>query len=136
MKKIYHTSNQGFTLIELMIATIVLSMLIISISTLYFAVDRIQTRSQDIGAATQAAELKIERLRNQHYRSLTPGEDIDFSEDLPERLRNGEALVEVREPRPDLRELTVTISYDQRGAGDKREDVVLSAIIGRLGISQ
>ena len=135
MIKLYK-SHFGFTLIELMIATIVLSMLIISISTLYFAVDRIQTRSQDIGAATQAAELKIESIRNEHYRSLTPGEDIDFTEDLPERLRDAEGIVEVREPGPDLRELTVTITYDERGVSDAREEVVLSAIIGRLGISQ
>ena len=135
MSKIYKEAN-GFTRIELMIATIVLSMLIISISTLYFAVDRIQTRSQDIGAATQAAELKIESLRNEHYRNLTPGEDIDFTEDLPERLRDAEGIVEVREPGPDLRELTVTITYDQRGVSDAREEVVLSAVIGRLGISQ
>lgn len=132
----FYKSHDGFTLIELMIATIVLSMLIISISTLYFAVDRIQTRSQDIGVATQAGELKIESLRNEHYRSLTPGEDIDFTEDLPDRLRDAEGIVEVIEPRPDLRELTVTITYDERGVSDAREEVVLSAIIGRLGISQ
>lgn len=131
------SAPSGFTLIELIVGTVVLSMLIISIAALYFSIDRIQNRSQDLDAATRAAEQQIESLRNQHYKTLDPGDEIDFSEALPERLErlDAEAVVAIEEPEPDLRELTATISFDERG-GDGSEEVVMSAIIGRLGISQ
>lgn len=131
-----YTNNTGFTLIEILVGTVILSLLIVSLSTLYFAIDYTQQRSQNLAAATRAGELQLESLRNRHYNTLSDGDSIDFSSELPERIPEPRsAVVEVEQPEnePDLRRLDATITYEERGV---EQQVVLSTLIGSIGISQ
>lgn len=129
-------TNSGFTLIEIVVGTLILSMLIVSLSALYFAVDRTQQRSQNLAAVTRTSELQLESLRNRHYNTLDDGETIDFTSELPDRIPEPRsAVVEVTQPEnePDLRRLDAIVTYEERGAAQKIE---LSTLIGSIGISQ
>ncbi len=129
-------ANSGFTLIEIVVGTVILSMLIISLSALYFAVDRTQQRSQNLAAVTRTSELQLESLRNRHYNTLDDGETIDFTDELPDQIPEPRsAVVEVTQPEnePDLRRLDAIVTYEERGAAQKIE---LSTLVGSIGISQ
>lgn len=128
--------NSGFTLIEIVVGTVVLSMLIVSLSALYYAVDVTQQRSQNLAAVTRESELQLESLRNRHYNSLEDGDTIDFTNELPDRIPEPRsAVVEITEPEgePDLRRLDAIVTYEEQGVAQKVE---LSTLIGSIGLSQ
>lgn len=127
-------NDSGYTIVEAILAIIVLGIVAASIHTLFVGVQRIQRQAAYLDTATRAAQHEIESLRNNNYNSLTPGEDIDFSGDLPDSLpepRRG--IAEVSEPEPGLRRVDVSVTY---GFGGEERSVELSSLIGIIGISQ
>lgn len=126
--------ERGFTLVELMTTIVVIGIVVGSISSLMLAVQRTQRESMFMEGATWAAQREIEVLRNNQYGSLTPGENITFTSDLPDYLpspRSG--VVEVSEPATGLRRVDVTVSY---GSNNDQRSVKLTSFIGVLGIAQ
>ena len=102
----------------------------------YFSAGLQQTQVQTnyLESATRAAQRQIESLRNSNFNNLTPGEDIDFSANLPDTLpSNSTGNVVVSEPSPGLRRVDVTVSYQYSG---QVRDVELSSLIGVIGIVQ
>lgn len=128
-------SNQsGFTLVELAITILVLGIVMTSVITLFTNIQQAQTHTRYLETATYAAQAQIESLRTIDYNNLTPGEDIDFTNDLPEILPPGATgNVVVSEPVSGLRRVDVTVSYSYKG---KDRTVSLSSLIGVLGITQ
>jgi len=130
-----HTKRQaGFTLVELLVAVIVLSIAITGIASLYYTMQIAQARAQNLDLATRAARTEIEILRNNSYNSLTPGSTIDFTASLPSSLpHDKKGTVDVTQPVDGLRHVDVTITYTDFG---KTETVKLSSNIGVIGIGQ
>ena len=109
----------------------VVSIAMINLSTL---VMNIQTYSRYRESATLAAQREIESLRNSNYTSLTDGDTIDFTSQLPDYLPEGkEGTAVISEPSTGLKRVDVTVSYPQQG---NTKEIKLSAIIGELGITQ
>jgi prepilin-type N-terminal cleavage/methylation domain-containing protein len=126
--------NSGFTLIELIVTATVTGVIIVSISQLYLMIQTTQRKANYLESATRAAQREVEVLRNNNYNLLTPGEDIDFTADLPDNLpRERSGTVEVSEPVAGLRRVDVTVSYTDSG---KTKNVTLSSMIGVIGIGQ
>lgn len=126
--------QQGFTIVELLIATLIIGVVVASISTLFISINTLQRKTSRVDSATRAAQREIEMLRNDNYGALAAGQDIDFTDQLPNSLpadRNG--TVTVSEPSPDLKRVDVTITYTD---GGKQERIVLSSLIGVIGITQ
>lgn len=127
-------SQSGFTLIEIIVATVIAGIMVISVTNLFLAVEVTQRRTRALASATRAGEQQIELLRNRHYNTLTPGDTIDFAATLPPELGEPRtATVEVSEPEPGLRELDLNITYRD---GSANREVNLTTIIGSIGISQ
>ncbi|HJQ09369.1 MAG TPA: type II secretion system protein [Candidatus Saccharimonadales bacterium] len=127
-------NEQGFSLAELMVTMVVAAIVITSISSLFINIQRTQRRTGYLESATRAAQREIEVLRNRQYNQLTPGVDINFTNQLPDNLvapRSG--IVEVSEPTPGLRQVDVTVTYRD---GNEQRTVKLSSLIGVLGITQ
>lgn len=121
-------------MVELLVAILVLGLVTGGIVSLFGSIQRIQVATSYHETATKAAEDQIEKLRNNHFNQLTPGEDIDFSDNLPEVLPDDSSgVVEVSEPIPGLRRVDVTVSYVHSG---QTKSVKLSSMIGEIGITQ
>jgi type II secretory pathway pseudopilin PulG len=127
-------NNKGYTIAESIVAIILLAIVSASVYSLFTGVQRIQRQAIYLDSATRAAQFQIERLRNANYNLLIPGEDIVFTDELPDNLiepRSG--VVQISEPNPGLRRADVTISYTD---GGQEKQVQISSLIGIIGIAQ
>jgi prepilin-type N-terminal cleavage/methylation domain-containing protein len=126
--------QSGFTLVELMVAVVILGIAITGISELYYSMQRVQAENQNLDIATRAARTEIEVMRNNSYNALTPGDTIDFTSSLPSSLpsdRHGS--VTISQPVDGLRRVDVTVTYTNF---NKPQTVELSSEIGVIGIGQ
>lgn len=113
---------------------IIIGVLISGITAVFIGAQNTQARTLALEAATRAGQHQIESLRNNNYNSLIPGEDIDFTDSLPNTLPpNKSGVVKVSEPKLGLRRVDVEITYSSSG---RNERVELSSLIGVLGITQ
>lgn len=126
--------KNGFGLAELVTGIFVFGIVSVAIINMSTLIMNVQTYGRYRESATLAAQKQIETLRNSNYTSLTDGQTIDFTSELPDFLPAGKSgTVEISEPAAGLKRADVTISYPQ---GNGSKEVVLSAVIGELGITQ
>lgn len=126
--------QDGFTLVELLVAVVVLGIAIAGISGLYYNMQVMQARSQNRDIATRAARTEIEVLRNNSYASLQPNTTLDFTSSLPTSLPSDRTgSVAITQPVDGLRRVDVSVTYTDHGQGEKVE---LSSDIGIIGIGQ
>ena len=127
-------NGDGFTLVELLLAIIVLGIATMGIAGLYNIMKVTQVHAMHLDTATRAARTEIEVLRNNSYNSLDPGSTINFTSSLPGSLpRDRNGTVAVSEPLSGLRKVDVTITYTDFG---KPQTVKLTSEIGIIGIGQ
>jgi len=127
------TTEAGFTIVELIITIIVLGGVIITLTNLFLGIQNTQNQAGYLESATHAAQREVETLRNDSYNSLTPGQNIDFTNQLPSSLPNRSGTVVVSTPSTDLRRVDVTVGYKVNG---QTRQVTISSTIGVIGISQ
>ena len=129
-----HKTEDGFTLIEMIVTIVVLGFVIAGISGLYYTMQIAEVQSQHYDMAVRAARTEIEQLRNNGYATLTPGSTIDFTSSLPSQLPPSKhGTVAVSQPTDDLRRVDVTITYTDYG---KSRTITLSSDIGVIGLGQ
>ncbi|HEX7368124.1 MAG TPA: hypothetical protein VF261_00520 [Candidatus Saccharimonadales bacterium] len=126
-------NDEGLTIVELIVTIIVLGILVIAITNLFIGIQHEQRQAGFLVSATHAAQTEVETLRNNSYTSLTNGQTIDFTSQLPSNLPQATGTVQVSTPAADLRRVDVTVSY---AADNSTHQVTLSSIIGVIGISQ
>lgn len=126
--------EEGFTLVELITAVVVLGIIGTSITALFLNIQQIQISTNYLESATRAAQREIESLRNSNYNNLTPGSTITFTDQLPDDLPSGKTgTVVVSEPSPGVRRVDVTVTYTHE---DTPRKVEMSSLIGVIGITQ
>lgn len=123
----------GFTLVELVVSIAVIGIVVTSVVSLFGSIQSTQRRTAYLETATRAAQREMESLRNNNYNSLTAGQSIDFSGQLPVSLKNRSGTVAVSEPSPGLKRVDISVVYYE---GDSRQEVNLSSLVGILGITQ
>lgn len=123
----------GFTIVELLVTIAIIGITTASLSSLFISIRNVQQQTGYVDAATRAAQREIETLRNDNYASLTPGQTIDFTNQLPSSLPHGSGTVQVSQPANDLRRVDVTVGYTSQG---EQRNVTLSSLIGVIGIAQ
>ncbi len=70
-----NTKKAGFTLIEVLIAVFILSVVLLAISSMVYSVMRSTSNSKETSTATTLMQDKMETLKNTGVASLTPGTD-------------------------------------------------------------
>ena len=126
--------DSGFTLAELLVTMIVLGIVIISLSSMYYLMQMTQVKSAHYDLAVRAARTEIEDLRNSGYNSLSTSSPPAFPSSLLAGLpSNSSGSVSVSQPLAGLKEVNVTITYSDYS---QSETVILSSDIGIIGISQ
>jgi prepilin-type N-terminal cleavage/methylation domain-containing protein len=124
----------GFTIVELLTTIVLIGLVTGWLASLFISIQNIQQQTTYVDLATRAAQREIETLRNDNYASLTPGQTINFTSQLPSRLPGGSSgTVQVSQPTTDLRRVDVTVTYKVIG---KQRNVTLSSLIGVIGITQ
>lgn len=127
-------NQHGFTLAEIMITLVIVGALMVGLGTLFISIQRVQAQASYVEMANRAAQREVETLRNDTYNSLTPGQTINFTAQLPSALPSGATgSVAVSEPVSGLRRVDVTVRYSYAGAS---RDVTLSSLIGVIGVTQ
>lgn len=126
--------EKGYTLVEVLITIAVSAILFGAVFVLYSNILIIQNKTQRLEAATRSAHQQIESLRNLQYNNLVEGEDIDFSDTLPDILPAGSVgTVVVSDSDNDLKRVDVSVIYPEDGA---TQTVTVSSLIGIIGITQ
>lgn len=123
----------GFTIVELLVTIAIVGITTASLSSLFISIQNVQKQTTYVDTATRAAQREIETLRNDNYASLTPGQTIDFTSQLPAVLPKASGNVQISQPATDLRRVDVTVSYTANGS---QHNVMLSSLIGVIGITQ
>ncbi len=127
-------SKDGFSLPELMTGIVLFALVSATIINVSIMILNVQTSSRYRDNATLAAQREIESLRNNNYGSLTAGQTINFTSELPADLPSGKAgTVTISEPVAGLKRADVTVTYPQAG---NTKTVELTAVIGEIGITQ
>lgn len=127
-------NQDGFTIIELLVAIVLLGLSVVGITNLYINIEITQRKTQRLELATREGEKQIESLRNSEYNNLVPGSVVTFTNDLPDELtapRSG--TISVTEPADGIRRLDLTITYDEQGT---TKTIKQSSLIGRIGVGQ
>lgn len=130
--KLQDTDHRGFTLVELMVATVAFGIVSLGIAGIFLGIQNVQRKTAYLETATRSAEQEVESLRNNNYNQLVEGSTLTFT--VPASLpapRSG--TVTISEPSAGIKRVDVTVTYTDKG---KAENVRLSSLIGVIGISQ
>jgi len=123
----------GFTLVEILITILMVGVATASLTSIFISIRNIQLQSSYYDLANRAAARQIESLRNDSYATLTAGQNINFTSDLPTTLPNRSGTAVISAPSEGLRRVDATVTYKAQG---KTRTVTLSSLIGEIGITQ
>jgi type IV pilus assembly protein PilV len=100
----------GFSLIELLIAVFILSVVLLAISSMVYSVMRSTSNSKETTTATTLMQDKMETLKNTNLTSLAPGNDTVRLGDI-DYLRQWSISTT-----GNIRTITVTVNWTNRGS--------------------
>ena len=128
-------NNQGFTIIEVIIAIVVGSILMFGLATMVNSIRVINARAQDTVLINSLVEDKVEELRSMGFSAL---EDItvDFTDDLPASItknRSATYTTTTVTGNVGLKEVEISISHNDYGSTTYYE---YKTFIGELGVGQ
>jgi prepilin-type N-terminal cleavage/methylation domain-containing protein len=128
-------SESGFTLIEVLVTSVVIAIATVAIVEVFISVDRLNRQSRNLADATQIAQQKIESYRNIAYSNIPASEN--FTSSLPATLaapRSATASFHDLSPAiPGLKQLDIVIYYTD---GRARRDVQVTTMISQRGLSR
>ncbi|MBN1828651.1 MAG: prepilin-type N-terminal cleavage/methylation domain-containing protein [Deltaproteobacteria bacterium] len=101
-------SQQGFTLIEVMIALFVLLVALVGVASMATMVITGNRFNNDLTMATTLAEDKLEEMKQAGYAAITGGNDS-------QGIYNRVWTVTANTPETDMKRIDVTVSWSYRG---------------------
>jgi prepilin-type N-terminal cleavage/methylation domain-containing protein len=123
-------TSRGFSLVELILAIAVVSIVIVGSATVLLAAQGRSLEAAHQAAATAAASGQLENLRDQDFDAITPG-TISFAAPGVPRLVSAQLVVGV--VNADLKTATASVSWKE---GERTVQVSLPSYIGRYGINR
>ena len=114
-------ASKGFTLLEVLIAIVVLSVALLGTASLTGSIIGYNQFADQVTKATTLAQGKIEEFKNTDYATIA-GSSVTQS------IYTISWDVVPDSPATDMKTITVTVSWNWKGAA---RDVVLRTIIGR-----
>jgi type IV pilus assembly protein PilV len=111
---------QGFTLIEVMIAMVILAVGLLSLMTMQIVSIRANAFSSEMTYASMLAQSRLEQIRNMSYTSINPGtvtDTVPASASTKGMAYAVETKVEDNLPATDMKTITLTINWTGTPAG-------------------
>lgn len=122
--------NRGFSLLELLIAVTILAVGLLAVAGLQTTAIKGNSHGNTISQATSLAEDRIETIRNTDYDAIVFAPNPFIESNLNGTMYTRETFVETDTPMPDLKRVTVTVSWP---ANNSTRRVVLQTIIANGG---
>lgn len=126
-------NQNGFSIVELIISIIVGVTFISSMNLVVDNYNNLGKQGRNLVLANSYAEAKMEALRNTGFQAINTG-TTDLSSELPAQLpapRSASMVVSV--PQAGLKQIDVTISYNDLGTA---RNYSYRTYIGELGVGQ
>jgi prepilin-type N-terminal cleavage/methylation domain-containing protein len=102
--------ERGFTLIEILIAIFILSVVLLSLSSMVYSIMRSNSLSKETSTATTLMQDQMERLKNTALTSLTSGTDsVSLGNITYSRVWSLTSAANIRT-------ITVTVNWTDRGS--------------------
>jgi prepilin-type N-terminal cleavage/methylation domain-containing protein len=133
--KLKHLNNElGFTLLEVIVTTIIIGFAFAAITDIVSSVDSLNRRSRNYVIATEYTQRQVENYRNAGFNAIPAS--ADFTASLPPQLgspRSGTATFTDLSPAVSgLKSLNITIQYTD-GAS---RTVKISTLVAQRGINR
>lgn len=106
----YHT-NKGFTLLEVMLAVVLLTLGVIAVAGLFGTALVGSSDAENTAIAMNLAQKRMEEIRNISYDSIADESKADVS-----GFSGFQRAAAVTEPLTDLKKVTVTVYWLSKGA--------------------
>ena len=112
MNRFSRQHSGGFTMVEVIVVTVVFAIGLTMITTLFSSLQRAQRDASYLVIATQAARAEIERIRVAEFTMVANGDS--FTSQLPNTLPQGSTgTISVSTPTnaPDSKQINATVNY-------------------------
>jgi type IV pilus assembly protein PilV len=112
--------QQGFTLIEVMIALVILATGLLALMTMQIVSIRANAFSSEMTYASMLAQTRLERIRNTPYANVNPGtvtDTVPASSLTKGMAYNVETKVDDNKPATDMKTITLRIDWTGTPAG-------------------
>lgn len=131
--RVLKQNQKGFTIVELIVALVVASILTGSVFLIYTNQVQLSETARDMALASAFAEGKIEDLRSAGYLSLSNGA-TDITSELPSELNAPKSgTMTVSEPSAGIKEVEITLAFHNKG---EQRTETYTTLIGELGAGQ
>jgi prepilin-type N-terminal cleavage/methylation domain-containing protein len=129
----YRIRNEGFSIVELLVAIVIGSIMIGGLSMIVTSHTYISQRGRDLIVANAYVERKVESLRSVGFLGLNDG-TTSLTSELPSELsepRSGQLTVS--SPSSGVKKVEITLTYNEQGASRTHS---YTTYIGELGVGQ
>jgi type IV pilus assembly protein PilV len=119
-KKNINKKPSGFTLIEVMIALVILATGLLALMTMQIVAIRANAFSSEMTYASMLAQSRLEQIRNMTYANITPGtvtDTVSASDATKGTAYDVETKVEDNTPATDMKTVTLTVNWKGSPAG-------------------
>lgn len=131
-----HNSEGGFTLIELVVTSVVLSTMFLAILGLFGTLRDINARANNLTIASEAAQQQLETFRNLPFSSIPSGTQNTTSQlasyPMLGATRSSSSTVTLVDNRG-LKQLDISLTYYDRGI---QKQLQVSTLIALSGINR
>jgi type IV pilus assembly protein PilV len=118
--------EEGFTLVEIMIALVVLSVGLVALAGLQISAIRGNAFSKRMTTAVSVANTRIEQIKNMPYANIQPESSTQITESNINFTR--QVTVTNNSPLPNTKTVNVTVTWKE---GSKSFTVPISTVIGQ-----
>jgi prepilin-type N-terminal cleavage/methylation domain-containing protein len=123
----------GFTVIELLVAIVVVGILVPTLVGFVNTLNRLNDRARDLSLVNALVENKAEGLRSMGFTALPDG-TTTFTNELPATLGNPKsATYTTSTPNAGIKRVDIAVSYNDHGS---TQTVQYRTYIGELGVGQ
>lgn len=116
--------DAGFSMIELMVACIILAAVLISVASMVTRIGVTNMEAKDINVASNAVHQEIEILRSTPYADLINGYDGPLFNELEieglDRLPGVQGNLKITDEEAGLKKVVVTLIWQRRGSEKPR----------------
>jgi prepilin-type N-terminal cleavage/methylation domain-containing protein len=125
--------NEGFTLVELIVAISILAIYVGTVTGLIITNSRLAQRTRDLATTNSFVENKIEALRSAGYLSLSDGA-TDITSELPSELRSPRTASQtISSVSTSVKQIAISLTYNDVGT---QRTYNYKTYVGELGVGQ